>query len=59
MQQQQDFWPVRKAADAQSRWDALSIENRANLIAALARQIAKVICPKLMRETEEENREQQ
>jgi len=59
MQQQQDFWPTRKAVDAQSRWDALDIEDRTNLITALARQIAKVICPELIRETEEENCEQQ
>ena len=57
--QQLDFWPApKKTPYEQGHWEALSFEDRANLQAMLARLIAKVICPKLIGDTEEKTHEQ-
>lgn len=59
MQQQLDLWPTaQKKPCQQGPWKSLSREERAESIAILARLIAKVICPTLIKETPENRHEQ-
>ena len=58
MPHQLDFWPAaQKALYGQRYWEALSIEEQSERIAILARLIAKAVCPELVKNTREENRE--
>ena len=59
MQQQLDFWPAApETPNGQRCWETLSLEDRERAITALARLIAKAVCPELIQNSQEDNHEQ-
>jgi hypothetical protein len=59
MPHQLDFWPPPENAPREpGPWESLSIEERAERIALLARLIAKTLCPRSRDATEERSHEQ-
>lgn len=59
MQHQLEFRPTaKKTAYEQGQWENLSIEEQAEMIALLARLLAKAVCPQWVNETQENSDEQ-
>ena len=55
MTHQLDFWPAaEKTPYAQKYWETLSMEDRSEQIARLAKLIAKTVCPELYANSEED-----
>jgi len=51
MRHQLEFWPTaEKTAYEQRQWETLSIEEQAEMIALLARLLAKAVCPQWVNE---------
>ena len=59
MQDQLDFWTAtQKTVYAQRPWESLSVEEQAEMIARLARLMARVACPRLIDNNQGDKNEQ-